>query len=90
MDAMLARMTSGQFAEWYEAYLLDPWGSEVEDFRAGQIASVIANRSRDPKREPTPYRPADFFPSRIPQHEEEPDVLSKIHAVFGPMATREE
>ena len=41
-------------------------GTEVEDWRAGLIASTIANANRDPKKRRKPYAPADFMPERGP------------------------
>lgn len=36
---------------------------QVEDYRAGVIASLLANIHRDPKKQRQPYTPHDFFPS---------------------------
>ena len=33
------------------------------DYRAGQVAAIIANVNRDPKQRSQPYQPADFFAS---------------------------
>lgn len=35
----------------------------MEDARAGQIAALLAEGMRDRKVRPTPFTPADFFPS---------------------------
>ena len=40
---------------------LEPFGAMHEDFRAGQIAAVVANVHRDSKTEP--FTPADFMPA---------------------------
>jgi hypothetical protein len=42
---------------------LEPFGSGIEDFRAGQIAATLANVNRDSKTKPTPWSAADFMPA---------------------------
>lgn len=42
---------------------LEPFGSLADDFRAGQIASVMANVHRDPKVKRDAFEPADFMPA---------------------------
>lgn len=56
------RVSSREFAEYWAAYQLDPWGPELEDHRTGIVASTIANVNRDPKKRPRPYTPDDFTP----------------------------
>ena len=41
---------------------LEPWGAEIEFWRAGMIAATIANANRDPKRQRRPFEPSDFMP----------------------------
>lgn len=59
---LLQRMSSRELTEWMAFFSLEPWGTEVEDWRAGLIASTIANSYRDPKRRRKPYEPSDFMP----------------------------
>lgn len=42
---------------------LEPFGGLAHDFRAGQIAAVIANTHRDPERHPDAFTADDFMPS---------------------------
>jgi hypothetical protein len=42
---------------------LEPFGSGIEDFRAGQIAATVANVNRDPKTKAQAWMPADFMPA---------------------------
>jgi hypothetical protein len=42
-------------------YEQDPWGEARNDWRSAMIASTVANRHRNPKREPL-YKPGDFVP----------------------------
>lgn len=58
---MLAAMPAAAFDEWWQYFESDPWGEERADFRAGLIASTIANVHRRPNSRP--YVPADFMPS---------------------------
>ena len=57
-------MSSRELAEWMAFFELEPWGTEVEDWRAGLIASTVANANRDQKRRRRPYEPQDFMPRR--------------------------
>ena len=57
------RVSSRDFAEYWAAFQLDPWGAEREDLRAGIVASTIANANRDPKKRPRPFTPEQFMPS---------------------------
>ena len=59
---LLQRMSSRELTEWMAFFSLEPWGTEVEDWRAGLIASTVANGYRDPKRRRKPYEPKDFMP----------------------------
>ncbi|WP_414446857.1 DUF4035 domain-containing protein [Burkholderia sp. 22PA0099] len=53
---------SAEFAHWLAFYRLEPWGSEIEDLRAGAGVSMLANINRDVKKRPEPFGPLDFFP----------------------------
>lgn len=57
-------ISSRELSEWMAFYRLEPWGAEVEDWRFGMLASVVANANRDPKRRRKPYEPTDFMPRR--------------------------
>lgn len=59
---MLSRMSSQEFTDWLAFSTIEPFGSQVDDLRAGTIASMIANTNRDAKRTPVPWKPLDFMP----------------------------
>lgn len=40
---------------------LEPFGEERDDLRSAQIAQLIANANRDPKRKPQPFKLSDFM-----------------------------
>jgi hypothetical protein len=58
---MLARLSWDQFLEWAAFAEIEPFGEERADWRAGMVASVIANVNRDPKKG-KPFGPRDFMP----------------------------
>lgn len=65
------RMSSAELTEWMAFFGLEPWGTEVEDWRAAMVASVIANVNRDPKKRKS-YEPKDFMPRyEAPQVQEQ-------------------
>lgn len=69
---LLARIDSREISEWIAFFGLEPWGTETEDWRAGMIASTIANVNRDTKKQKKPFQPDDFMPQREkPDHEEQ-------------------
>lgn len=82
MDRMLRETTAGELAEWEAFAGLEPFGSPVEDHRAGVVASTIANCNRAPGGRA--FEPSDFFPSHIPAAPAG-DVREQAHAVFGAM-----
>ena len=57
--------------DWLAHYLKEPWGYEIESFRAAQAVTVMANGLFKPK---TPYKHKDFIPDFDPQ---ELDIESK-------------
>ena len=76
-------MSSRELAEWMAFFELEPWGTEVEDWRAGLIASTVANAMRDKKSRRKPYEPEDFMPRREVQTKgaEEQSVEDQIAIV---------
>jgi hypothetical protein len=77
-------ISSRELAEWMVFYNMEPWGAEVEDWRTGMVASVIANVNRDPKKRKEPYNPDDFIPKRVQEIEPQtPDEQSRIMGMWG-------
>ena len=65
-------MSSRELSEWMAFFSLEPWGTEVEDWRAAMIAATVANGYRDPKRRRKPYEPKDFMPRyEVPEAKEQ-------------------
>jgi len=71
---LLERIDSRELTEWAVYFGLEPWGTEVEDWRAGLVAATIANVNRDPKQRRKPFEPADFMPRREQTAAEEQSV----------------
>lgn len=61
---LLTRIDSRELSEWMAFFELEPWGAEVDDWRAGLVASTIVNVNRDPKKRAQPFQPKDFMPER--------------------------
>lgn len=77
---LLARIDSRELSEWMAYFSLEPWGTEVEDWRAGLVASTVANVNRDEKKRKKPFEPKDFIPQRVkpPVEEQSPEEQAKI------------
>jgi hypothetical protein len=80
-------MSARELAEWIDFYQEEPFGSEPDFWRAGMVASVIANAQRDPKRKPEAFTPTDFMPvskSQQKTKDAQPETLrDKFFRVFG-------
>lgn len=59
---MLKRMPSRLFAEWMAFYRIEPFGELRGDYRAGLIASTLAEIHRDKKKRSRPFSILDFVP----------------------------
>lgn len=80
---MLGEMTSPQFVEWLAFWDLEPWGTDVEDLRAGAVCATVANMAGKSLKEDAVRTPGDFFPSRSMPPKEEPSIKDKVRAWFG-------
>ena len=82
---LLARIDSHELTEWAAYFNLEPWGTETDDWRAGMVASTIANVNRDSKRQRKPFVPQDFMPTRAVSEKEEqsPDAQAEVMASWG-------
>ena len=58
---MLARISSRELSEWQAFNELEPFGEFSQEYRAGLIASMVANTARDEKKQPEPFQPVDFM-----------------------------
>ena len=64
VDELLSRISSRELTEWMTFFSMEPWGTEVEDWRAALVTSAVYNVNRDPKKHRKPFEPKDFMPNR--------------------------
>ncbi len=76
---------SRELTEWAAYFSLEPWGTEVDDWRAGMVASTIANVNRDPKKRRKPYEPKDFIPHRLalPAKEQSAEEQARVMRMWA-------
>ena len=60
-EEMLARISSRELSGWMAYAGLEPFGEAQMEYRAGLIASTVANTARDEKKQKIPFQPADFM-----------------------------
>ena len=72
------RVTVWQLRRWAEYAEVEPWGESRADFRAGIIASTVANVNRG--RGVRPFKPGDFMPRFEPRPPQTPQQMRAIFA----------
>lgn len=94
-DAMLARLPHRIWREWQEFAILEPFGEERADLRAGIIASTVANCMARDKGQPA-FKPRDFMPqfekqeqakSKTPEHYQQALMVTRL---FGGKIVRKQ
>lgn len=75
---------SAEFVAWQAYSLLDPFGAERADWRAGMVAATIANVNRG--RTTRPYHPRDFMPSFRPRPPEPVQTVEEQQQILGLVA----
>lgn len=86
MDALEASLSDAQYREWCEFFALEPWGSEVDFFRAGIIAATVANAAPNRKPGSRPASPRDFMPKEDRSRDDGLDprrIKAELLAGFG-------
>lgn len=83
VQELLERVSSQELTEWMAFFQLEPWGTEIDDWRAGLIAATIANIMRD--RKSRPLNPMDFMPrwDAPAQAEQSWEEQEQIMAMWG-------
>ena len=61
-DRLLARMPYRIWVEWVRYAALEPWGEERADYRAAQIAMLMANAWFRPEKTSPVFSIEDFMP----------------------------
>jgi hypothetical protein len=59
VEELLNRMSARELVSWQAYSMIEPFGEERADLRAGIIAATIANVNRKKGRKP--YKPSDFM-----------------------------
>lgn len=85
---MLEEMPAGLLWEWVAFSHVAPFGPERADLRAGIVASVVANSSRNPKKKPKPFSPGDFMPKferpkKVQTWEEQLAIVVELNQALG-------
>lgn len=61
---LLAEIDSEELTEWIAFERLEPFGSHMDDFRAGQVCATVANYAGKVRNEDAAAaQPGDFMPS---------------------------
>ncbi|WP_444547886.1 phage tail assembly protein T [Achromobacter anxifer] len=59
---LLQRLSSAEFTEYMAFANIEPFGSHIDDRRAGAVVSMLANINRDTKNHPKPFDDLFFLP----------------------------
>jgi hypothetical protein len=72
-------VSSEEFSEWFAFAMLEPFGGQMEDMRAGMVAATIANCHSTKRR----FHPSDFFSSLTAprQEQSEADIRAVLDRV---------
>ena len=57
-------LSESEFRNWVAFYELEPWGSDIEFYRPGIVASMVANTAMNRKPGGKNITPMDFMPVR--------------------------
>ena len=86
---MLVRISSREIMEWMAFSRLEPFGEIQQEYRAGLIASVVANTARDEKKHKDPFKADEFmrdvYLDKSESEETNPDknLFEKAKMIFG-------
>lgn len=66
MRQLLAEIDSEELTEWIAFERIEPFGSQMADFRAAQICTTVANYAGKMRSDDAPLaQPGDFMPSLL-------------------------
>jgi hypothetical protein len=76
LEELCASMSSAEFSLWVEAYKEDQWGDKWHDWRAGVVASTVANfAGKTLPKGAQNLSPQDFMPNVGKDECEEEDEI---------------
>jgi hypothetical protein len=88
---LLASTTSEEITEMMAFESLEPFGGQAADFRAGQIAAIVANVNRDARTRREPFEAADFMPALAAARARARERMqAQIRRSRGPMSADDE
>lgn len=69
VEELLDTLSYPEILAWAGYYEVEPWGEWRGDARIAQVAAILANSNRDPKKRPEAYKLQDFmlFDKRVEQ-----------------------
>ena len=80
-EHLLQSLTARQFAEWQQFYMMDPFGDQRADLRAGIIASALSNRWRGKHEQP--LKPVDFMPYHKEPEQTPEEIQRTLRSILG-------
>lgn len=83
---MLGELRPSELGMWQAMYVVDPWGEERGDLRAGIVASSIANWAGKTMRKGETVAPLDYMP--LVDHPKKKSNLSGLHAFLKSRPTK--
>jgi hypothetical protein len=80
---LLLSMPAQTWMAWEQFLEYEHVGGAWDDWRAGMIASTIANANRDPKKRKKPFAPQDFIPKHTspPRAATPQELAEKLRAI---------
>lgn len=81
MDALESSITDAQLNDWVRYYSVHPWGPDIEWYRTGTIAAMIANTAANRKPGSRMLKPDDFVPK--PKAKAGKDFRQEFMAAFA-------
>jgi len=61
---LMERVSASEFVHWQAFYGLEPWGGEIDDYRAGLAPAIYVNSHAG--KDAQPMSPLDFYPHHRP------------------------
>ena len=85
---MLKQLTSAQLTELEAMWTLEGgWGDWKQDYRIGQLTTLMAELNRDRKKRPKPFSVEEFsLRPRLEQKKRDKNKTKRLRATFDMMA----
>lgn len=83
---LLARTSSRELTEWMAYEAVEPFPAQRLELYLAQVAMLIANANRDPKKRPEPFALTDFLLFREEREPTPEEAAEKIARTLEGMA----